>query len=353
MELTIQIDGASWRSREFLEAMAAAQTAVEADPRVGLSTTVNDLLRDVQLATTGESLPRPWTPASDEEILEAEALLRAFGYGEALDQFIAGDGRTLRLTASTASMSVRNFMEVAGDARRAAQDAVGPRVSVSNSGYMPLYGQMIEHVVSDQATSFALAFLLVFAVVSLALRSWRFAMVAIPPNLLPVVILLGVMGFAGINLDIATVTVAAVVLGIIVDDTVHVLHRLRRELRGRVDLETAVRGVARASGLAVVSTSLVFASGFFVISLAASSAIAHSGFLMAIAVVAALVTDLVLLPAFVALTFGRRDRGGSSSSSKAPVTSRSGTGPAPGVSRATPRRSCCPSGSFVAERALD
>jgi predicted RND superfamily exporter protein len=306
MELTIRAERSSWRSREFLERVAAAQAVLEKDPRVGASTTANDLLREALLATANETLPRPWVPATDEEILVAEARLRAAGFGAALDQFVAADGRTLRLTASTGSMSVRNFTAVARDARKSVQDVLGAEGVVNNSGYMPLYGQMIEHVVSDQVTSFGLAFLLVFAVVSLALRSWRFALVAIPPNLLPVAILLGVMGFAGINLDIATVTVAAVVLGVIVDDTVHVLHRLRRELQGGAALESAVRDVAGATGLAVVSTSLVFASGFFVISLAASSAIAHSGLLMAIAVVAALVTDLVLLPAFVAFAFGRR-----------------------------------------------
>jgi predicted RND superfamily exporter protein len=189
--------------------------------------------------------------------------------------------------------------------RDAAQDAAGTRAEVRVSGYLPLYAQIIEHVVEDQVRSFSAAFLLVFLVVSVALRSWRFALVAIPPNLLPVCILLGVMGFAGINLNIATVTVAAVVLGVIVDDTVHLLHRLRRELSIEHDLETAMRNVARASGLAVVCTSMVFAAGFLTISLAASDAVADAGLLMAVAVVAALLTDLLLLPAFIGLLFGR------------------------------------------------
>ena len=67
-----------------------------------------------------------------------------------------------------------------------------------------------------------------------------------------------------------------------------------------------MRHVARASGLAVVCTSIVFAAGFLTISLAASDAVADSGLLMAVAVVAALLTDLLLLPAFIGLLFGRR-----------------------------------------------
>jgi predicted RND superfamily exporter protein len=103
------------------------------------------------------------------------------------------------------------------------------------------------------------------------------------------------------------VTVAAVVLGVIVDDTVHMLHRLRRELATGADLDNAMRAVARASGLAVVSTSLVFAAGFFVISLAASDAVGRSGLLIAIAVLSALITDLLLLPAFISFLFAGKE----------------------------------------------
>ena len=306
LEMTLRTSGETWMDREFLGAVAAAQSALEADSLIGRTTTIAAVLRDFQGGASGIVVPRPWVPQSNDAIAETMELLERTGNADILDHLVADDGRTVRLTATTPGMSVRSFIEVAERARAAAQAAAGDRVEVSLSGYMPLYTQMIEHVVGDQVRSFSLAFLMVFLVISLVLRSWRFALVAIPPNLLPVAILLGVMGFAGIQLDIATVTVAAVVLGVIVDDTVHMLHRLRRELNTGADLDTAMRAVARASGLAVVSTSLVFVAGFLVISLAASAAVGKSGLLIAIAVMSALVTDLLLLPAFIAFLFARK-----------------------------------------------
>jgi predicted RND superfamily exporter protein len=270
---------------------------------IGRTTTIADVLRDLQVGVSGVVVPRPWAPQSNQEIVEMVELLERTGNADILDHLVADDGRTLRLTATTPGMSVRGFIDVAERARATAQAAAGDEVEISLSGYMPLYTRMIEHVVDDQVKSFSLAFLMVFLVISSVLRSWKFALVAIPPNLLPVAILLGVMGFAGIQLDIATVTVAAVVLGVIVDDTVHMLHRLRRELATGADLDTAMRAVARASGLAVVSTSLVFVAGFLVISLAASDAVGRSGLLIAIAVLSALITDLFLLPAFISFLF--------------------------------------------------
>jgi predicted RND superfamily exporter protein len=303
MEMTLRASGDTWMDSEFLRAVAAAQSALEADAVIGRTTTIADVLRDLRVGVSGVVVPRPWAPQSNQEIVEMVELLERTGNADILDHLVADDGRTLRLTATTPGMSVRGFIDVAERARATAQAAAGDEVEISLSGYMPLYTRMIEHVVDDQVKSFSLAFLMVFLVISSVLRSWKFALVAIPPNLLPVAILLGVMGFAGIQLDIATVTVAAVVLGVIVDDTVHMLHRLRRELATGADLDTAMRAVARASGLAVVSTSLVFVAGFLVISLAASDAVGRSGLLIAIAVLSALITDLFLLPAFISFLF--------------------------------------------------
>lgn len=306
LEMTLRTSGDNWMDSELFAAVAAAQTALEADAAIGRTTTIADVLRDFYVGASGDVIPRPWVPESDDVIEMTVALLERTGNSDILDHLVAADGRTLRLTATTSGMSAGGFIEVAERASATAQAAVGDQAEVSMSGYLPLYSQMIEHLVGDQVKSFSLAFVMVFLVVSLVLRSWRFALVAIPPNLLPVAMLLGVMGFAGIELDIATVTVAAVMLGVIVDDTVHILHRLRRELATGAALDDAMRAVARASGVAVVMTSFVFCAGFFVISLAGSDAIGNSGLLMAVAVLAALVTDLVLLPAFISFLFSRR-----------------------------------------------
>lgn len=300
LELTLRTRGASWMDPQFLKAVASAQQRLETDATLGRTTSVVDVLRDMHVAVTGHPSPRPWTPTTTQEVESSLALLERAGHSHVTDALVGADDRTLRLTASTPSMSARQFVRTAERARHLAQKATGPGVEVSLSGYLPLYSSLIQRVVADQVTSFALAFLLVFVVIALVLRSGRLALLAIPPNLLPVAIVLGVMGYSGIRLDVATVTVAAVVLGVIVDDTVHLLHRLRRELGAGADLESAMRRIARASGLAVVSTSLVFTAGFLVISQAASDAVGHCGLLIAVATASALVTDLVLLPAFVA-----------------------------------------------------
>ena len=307
LEMTLRVASrGEWARARFLQDLADAQTALESIPAIGRTTTAADVLRDLHVGVTGEELERPWRPEEDEDVEILTELLELTEHEDVLRDWVAEDGRTLRLTATTPMSSARGFLEVGEQARAVTERALGDDVEVALGGYLPLYSQIVMHTLDDQITSFTLAFLVVILIVTIVLGSWRYAIVAIPPNLLPVAVVLGVMGFAGIRLDLATVTVAAVVMGVIVDDSVHVLYRLRRELERGASFEQSIASVARASGVAVVSTSLVFTAGFLVIALAASDAVANPGLLTAVAVVSALVTDLLLLPAFASFLFGER-----------------------------------------------
>ncbi len=310
LELTLRAsEPGGWRRIDFLSRLAAAQRALEAEPTIGRTTTVADVLRDLEAAVTGETLERPWTPEDDENVENLISLLERSGHESVLESWIADNGQTVRLTATTSMGSARHFKHVATRAQELTQDAMGNEAVVALGGYLPLYSQIIMSTLNDQLKSFIVAFLMVFLVVLIVLRSWRYTLVAIPPNLLPAALVLGVMGFVGIRLDIATVSVDAVVRGLVVDDTVHVLHRLRRELTAGRPFEDSVREVARASGVAIVSTSFVFAAGFLVIAFAGSAAIANPGLLIAIAVITALAAELLMLPAFASFVFQRQKEG--------------------------------------------
>jgi predicted RND superfamily exporter protein len=296
-----------WKRADFMSRLVEIQTALEADSAIGHTASVADVLRDLYTTVTGTPVGPRWAPEDDLEVDGLLSLISRSGDQVTLQPVVAQNERSLRLSATVEMMSARGLMSVSDRALTTIRRLAPDGVEVASSGYLPLYGQIVLHTLDDQVKSFSLAFILVFIVVAIALRSWRFTLIAVPPNLLPIVIILAVMGAGNIRLDLATVTVAAVVLGVIVDDTIHILYRLRRELARRQSFEAAIKSVARASGVAVFSTSIVFAVGFLTTSLAASSAIANPGLLTAVAVLAALATDLVLLPAFASFVFERRN----------------------------------------------
>ena len=306
LEITVRADSAgSWQHADFLAALGAAQQKLEADPAIGRTASAGDVLRDLEVMVTGEELPRPWEPDDDEDVRNVVDLLERSGHKDELDDWVATDERTLRLTATTQMASAKSFSALAERAKHETQETLGDRADVGLGGYLPLYSQIVVHTLKDLLNSFTIEFPVVFLIVMIMLRSWRYTVAAMPPNLLAVALTLAVMGFTGIRLDIATVTVAGVVMGVIVDDTVHMLYCMRRHVAGGRRFEEAVRDVARECGVAIVSTSAVFCAGFLVISLAASDAVANPGLLIAVAVSLALLGNLLMLPAFASFFFTR------------------------------------------------
>lgn len=165
-------------------------------------------------------------------------------------------------------------------------------------------GQVL--LLDTQIRSFALAFAIVGLVIAVAFRSLTVLLISFLPNILPIVLTLGAMGLLQIPLNTATVTVAGIALGLIVDDTIHFLHRYNdARTRGESPTE-AVRDTLYTIGRPVVVTSLAVAVGFGAFALSPFPPTRYFGGLIAWTSVAAVVCDLVVLPGV--LLVGRSQR---------------------------------------------
>jgi predicted RND superfamily exporter protein len=159
----------------------------------------------------------------------------------------------------------------------------------------------VDYVVSGTVWGLAISTVIVFAMVGLLLRSLPLTLAAVPTNLFPVALVFGVMGWAGMPLDIATATIGAIVLGISVDDTIHFLFRYREQRQEGVPPAEAVAGTYRETGRAVVFASIVLALGFAVLATSSSKSIAYFGIVSSISIVGAMLADLLLLPVLLLL----------------------------------------------------
>ncbi len=132
-----------------------------------------------------------------------------------------------RLILIGAMQSAKQLERLLGQAEQMAREAMGDIATIEAAGYPPLYVRIIDYVMRSQIRSFFLALAFIFALMLLWLRSLRLALISLVPNVFPVLVIMGVMGAFGIDLDVATATVAAIVMGIAIDDTVHFLHHWR------------------------------------------------------------------------------------------------------------------------------
>jgi hypothetical protein len=149
---------------------------------------------------------------------------------------------------------------------------------------------------TSQVRSFALALGIISLILLVGLRSVRLAIIGILANLFPVSVMFALMGFANIDLDIATASIAAIVIGVSVDDTVHFLWSWREAERRGMGWEEALTYTYDRAGRPAVITSILLVAGYAVLMAGAGATAFYFGLLTTVAAVAALMGDLVLLP---------------------------------------------------------
>ncbi|MFP6641361.1 MAG: efflux RND transporter permease subunit, partial [Myxococcota bacterium] len=170
---------------------------------------------------------------------------------------------------------------------------------VQPTGDIAIERDWLRDIQTTQRLSFPIAFGIVFLLVSVFLRSWKLGLAAMVPTLLPVVVVLGAMGWIGMSLDVARSMLAAVVIGIGVDGAIHLLAHYKVRRQEGDDTHAAMRAALQHTGRAIVTTSVALALGFLTLMMSAWQTVASFGFFVAIAIMGALVATLFVLPALI------------------------------------------------------
>ncbi len=182
---------------------------------------------------------------------------------------------------------------------------------VNITGMVVLYNNVLQSLFRSQIMTLSVVFVAILLMLLGLFRNLRLAVVGVVPTVVAAALILGLMGWAGIPLDIMTITIAAITVGIGVDDTIHYLHRIREEYAEDGDYEAAIRRSHTSVGRAIFYTSITIALGFSILVLSNFIPTIYFGLLTALAMVIALVANLTLLPLLVALVrpFGAGGRG--------------------------------------------
>jgi uncharacterized protein len=180
------------------------------------------------------------------------------------------------------------------DARAAFPDA-----TVEATGEYPLLLESQRYLISTLVSSFGTTFLSIAALFLLLLRSVRLTLIALAPNVWPIVCIYGAMGWLGVPLDIATVMVSSIALGLVVDDTLHTLGHFR-QLAPEMGHEAALVHIFKAAAPVYCLNALVLVAGFGVCALSDFTPVARFGGVCAATILIALVGDIVVLGALLA-----------------------------------------------------
>jgi len=169
------------------------------------------------------------------------------------------------------------------------------------TGMAVLYNNMLQSLFRSQILTIGVVFIAIMVMFTILFRSFSLACIAIIPNTIPAVMMLGLMGLAGIPLDIMTITIAAVCIGIAVDDTIHYVHRFKEELEKDNNHREAIKRCHSSIGRAMYFTTLTITLGFSILALSNFVPIIYFGLLTGFALIFALFADLTLLPVLLML----------------------------------------------------
>ena len=219
-----------------------------------------------------------------------------------LERMISSDHSRARMVVKLASMSSDVVFEEIQRAERLAKAAfAGTSIQATATGSGRLWSQLDHYLVVSQLSSFGTAFVTVFGVIFLVFRSARFGMLAIVPNVFPVLAILGVMGWLDISLNVATIMLASVALGVVDDDTIHFVNRYRRESWRGASTDEAIYIATEHEGRASLTTAIINSAGYGVLMMSEYRPTAWFGGLLALTMCVALLAEVFILPAAIKL----------------------------------------------------
>ncbi len=284
-----------WLNPRKLEEAARVHDYLEAQAETGKVLSLATLARIAQTLQDGR-------PLDDFEAALIGRLLPDDVRSVLYTPYISEDGNELRFNAriidSNKDLSRKEFLE---RVRAGLEDLGYDEDRFRLSGMLVLYNNMLQSLYASQILTMGTVFLAILLMFIVLFRSLPLALIAIFPNALAAALVLGFMGWRGIPLDMMTITIAAISIGIAVDNTIHYVIRFQREFPKDRDYCAAVERCHGSIGKAMYYTSITIIFGFSILALSNFIPTIRFGLLIGLAMAAALVASLTLLPSLLLL----------------------------------------------------
>jgi hypothetical protein len=262
------------------------------------SYSIVDIVKDLNQSFHADDPAYHRIPDTREEIAQYLLLYETSG-GEEAEEYVSSDYRRanleLRLRLAPTLESARLVSKL--DASLEADPLEASTLTLTGIG--ALWLKLMDYIMSSQIQGFAIAFSVITLMMIGIFGSFKIGLISMVPNLAPVFLALGTMGFLGISLDYNKVTIAAIALGISVDDTIHLMTRFHHEFGIHRDYPKALRAALGDVGRALVLTSIALVLGFLVLVFSELRSQAFYGMLLSGALVTALIADFFFMPALV------------------------------------------------------
>ena len=272
---------------------------------VGKSSSVVDVVKEIN-QVLNEDREEYYRVSMDRRMIAQELLLFENGGTDDLENLVNTPYSKARVTLKTTWVDANQYSGLLSKIERKIEDMFGKEKSYVVTGLIPIMVKTITFLMEGMLISYLIAAVVITLMMIILLADFRLGLWSMIPNFFPVLVGLGVMGMLDLPLDAMSILVGSIAIGVAVDDTVHFMHNFRRYQYIHQDIHLAVEKTLTSTGRAMLLTTIVLSAGFFIFTLSSMNNLISFGLITGLAIIIALLGDILLAPAMMALIYKNR-----------------------------------------------
>ena len=286
------------KNPDFLSSVESLKLFLETLPEAGKPQSLISVLKQIRQALNDNDLNFYILPESSDMTAQLLLMYANSGPSDDLSDRVDFDRRFLRVSLPVKNLSAKEFNIFFSNLKESVNQLV-PNLKVEFTGPLVLYNAQEVYINKGLKESFALALLMIAVSFLVLFKSFKYGLVALFPSVLPILTVGGLTIFMGISLDLGTIIVGAMCIGIAVDDAIHVMSRYINAKESGFHTMDAIDQAVKTSGKAVIFTSVILVFGFSSMLFASLIPTMLFGFFVALIMVFAVFGDLLVLPALL------------------------------------------------------
>lgn len=297
MSVTLKDPARSIFDMDVLQQLNRVEELLKKEYGVGFIVSPVTVVKSINKALNGgdaENYKLPEDTAALKEVIQA---IKKYKKKVELKVLISPDEHNVRITGKMHDLGSAAIRELDKKLELAMRKEIQPRLfNYKLTGGAVMIDKNNEYLVYNMLQGLFMSVLVVSLIIAFIYRSFKIVLISLIPNIIPMILVGGLMGFAGIEMKLSTSIIFSIAFGIATDDTIHLLARLKLEMDKGYSYLYAIKRTYISTGKAVVVTSLILSAGFLTLVMSDFQGTFYFGLLVSVILLVAVITELLLLP---------------------------------------------------------
>ena len=259
---------------------------------IGKIVSINQVLKEIHKALN-ENREAFYAIPQDKDLIAQEFLLFENSGSDDLEEIVDSQFSKTRLSIKAPWVDSVEYVELINELQTLLDSEFKDLATVYITGTLPILATTITKSIESSIESYFIAFIVIALLMVLLIGDIKLGLLSMIPNLTPIMFSLAIMVIFSLPLDMFTILIGAIAIGMVVDDTIHYMHNFKRYYILHNDVDEAIRMTLHSSGRAIFITSMVLSSGFLVFMFASMTNLFNFGLITGITVLVAMVANLI------------------------------------------------------------